>query len=269
MENTNGKRKGWLLPATLILFILSVLTLPLMVILTYAGRSESPEHLLTFADEKLTWDENTEVGEDGIASLSFFKSVYQNVESSNEDHVFAPGTEKTTVIRLFNDSDDTIEYTAISWMIKECDILAVYGEFESEGSVPTTDYAGLLPEGVTADQLLGAVTGTVDSKAIRDFDINWFWEFERGELVESGENGHPDIYEYDSDDTYLGNKAAWDEADDALIGFAIIVEGETPVPPPPTGEGSMIWWGVALVAISGTLLLVELIVSRRQKKAAR
>ncbi len=254
------KKNGWLLPATLVLFILSIISLPLMVILTYAGRSESPTHLLTFADEKLTWDENTEVGENGIAKLSFFSTYYQNVNSENEDNVFAPGTEQLTVIRLLNDSEETIEYTAISWMIKESDILPVYGRFESEGSVPTTNYAGLLPEGVTEDQLLGAVTGSVDGKNIHDFDIDWYWTFERGDEVEPG------IYEYDEIDTYLGNKAAWEEADDALIGFAIIVEGETPVPTPPTGEGSMLYWGIGLVALSGVILLVELIFSRKQKK---
>ena len=85
--------------------------------------------------------------------------------------------------------------------------------------------------------------------------------------LKRGDEVEPGIYESDFPDTYLGNKAAWDTADDSTIGFAIIVEGETPVPTPPTGEGSMIWWGVGLVAVSGTILLVELIVNRRRKKA--
>ena len=264
----SNKRRGWLLPTTLILFILSVLTLSMMAMVTYAWRSEDPTHLLTFENEKLTWDENTTVGENGIARLSFFSTAYQNVNSENEDRVFAPGTEQDTLIRLKNNSDDTITYTAIAWMIKECDILALYGDFQAEGAAPTTDYQGLLPEGVTPDDLLGvgAVTGTVSAKGIQDFDISWLWEYERGEVDDPGVGQIPDIYEYDYDDTFLGNKAAWDEADDSIIGFAIIVEGETPVPTPPTGTGSLIYWGIGLVAVTGALFIAELIVTRRNKK---
>lgn len=255
----------WLLPTILVLFILEVITLPLIVLLTYAGRAESPQHLLTFANQKLTWDENTVVHEDGIAELSFFSTYYQNVNSENEDNVFAPGTELPTTIRLKNDSDDTITYIALAWMIKECDILELYGDFKAEGSVPATDYESLLPEGVTVDDLIGdkAVTGTVDPKAIQDFDINWWWIFERGDEIEPG------IYESDPIDTYLGNKAAWDEADDALIGFLIIVEGETPTPPH-TGGSSMIQWGIVLIAISAVVLVFAIIRrvqdNRREKK---
>lgn|GEM_PF-501537 len=254
------KRKSWLLPTTLILFIVLVLTFSMVAMITYAWRSEEPTHLLTFENETLTWDEDTEVDETGWARLRFFNTTYQNVNSENEDNVFAPGTEDTTIIRLKNDSDDTIQYTAIAWKIKECDILALFAGFEAEGSVPTTDYQGLLPEGVTADQLIGAVTGTVDGKGIQDFDIGWYWEFERGEEVEPG------IYEYDYDDTYLGNKAAWDIADDCTLGFAIIVEGETPVPTPPTGHNTWLWWGAGLVGACGVLLIVELILNAKRKK---
>ena len=38
------KSNKWLLPTVLILFILEVVTLPLIVLLTYAGRAETPEH---------------------------------------------------------------------------------------------------------------------------------------------------------------------------------------------------------------------------------
>ena len=105
MANSN-KKKNWLLPTTLILFILSVITLSLMAVVTYAWRNEDPTHLLTFENEKLTWDENTEVGENGVAHLSFFNTYYQNVNSENGDNVFAPGTEQDTLIRLKNNSDD-------------------------------------------------------------------------------------------------------------------------------------------------------------------
>lgn len=259
----------WLLPTVLVLFILEVITLPLVVLLTYAGRAESPQHLLTFANEKLTWDANTTVHEDGIAELSFFSTYYQNVNSENEDNVFAPGTELPTVIRLKNASGDEITYTALAWMIKECDILDLHGDFRANGSSPATDYHDLLPEGVTEDDLIGAraVTGAVSAGGIQDFDINWFWGFERGDEIEPG------IYESDPIDTYLGNKAAWDTADDAVIGFLIVVEGdEGPIPPgpPQTGGAPMLQWGLVLIGISAIVLLFAVITrirdNRREKE---
>lgn len=246
-----AKGFGWVLPATLILFILSVMTLPLMVILTYAGRSESPKHIITFADEKLTWDDATHIQENGVAELSFFSTVYQNVQSENEDNVVAPGTDALTTIRLKNESDDRIEYTAVCYMIKPSDILPVHAGMEAEGSVPTDTYE--LPEGVVDAQILNAVTGTVGSKEIQDFDINWYWIFYESD-------------EQDIVDTWLGNKAAWEDPDDVILGFHIVVEGETPVPPPHTGTESYIWWAVGLIAVSGSLFIVELILNRRRKK---
>ena len=260
MEKSKRINK-WLLPTILILFILEIITLPLMVILTYAGRSESPEHLLTFADQKLTWDENTVVHADGVAELSFFSQFYQNVNSENRDDVFAPGTEKLTVIRLKNDSSKPAKYTAIAYMIKESDELMLIGSMQAQGAAPTENY--LLPEGVTRDQVLDALTGTVDSKAIQDFDIDWRWGFERGEEIEPG------IYESDSIDTYLGNKAAWDVADDATIGFYIVIEGDDgPIAPnpPSTGAGSMLWWSIVLIAISAIILAFAVIMRVHERR---
>ncbi|MBO4562712.1 MAG: hypothetical protein J5772_03785 [Clostridia bacterium] len=266
---TEKRKNRWLLPTVLILFILEVITLPLILMLTYAGRAESPDHLLTFADEKLTWDANTPVQDNGIAELSFFSRYYQNVQSENEDNVFAPGTELETLIRLKNDSGDKITYIALAYMKKESDILPIEADMEAPGSSPTDEYP--LPEGVTRDQVLRAVTGTVDSKAIQDFNIDWFWTFERGDEVEPG------IYEYDSLDTYLGNKAAWEEADDAVLGFYIVIEGEDgPIPPGPqppvTGGNPMLTWGLVLIGISAVVLVFAIIRrvqdNRAEKRAA-
>lgn len=245
------KGNGWVLPATLILFILSVVTLPLMVILTYAGRSESPKHIITFANEKLTWDDATHIQENGVAELSFFNTVYQNVQSENEDNVVAPGTDALTTIRLKNESDISADYVAVCYMIKPSDELPVHAGMAAEGSQPTDEYQ--LPEGVENAQVLNAVKGTVGSKEIQDFDINWYWIFYESD-------------EQDIRDTALGNKAAWDDPDDVLLGFYIVVEGETPIPPPHTGMASYLWWGIAFVVISGALFTVEFILNRKRKK---
>ena len=122
-----------------------------------------------------------------------------------------------------------------------------------------------LPDGVTQDQVVRAVTGTVDGGQIQDFDIHWQWNY------------------YDSDqrdqvDTALGNEAAWVEADEVTAGLYIVVmEDEDPgdpgepdqpyIPPevPKTGDNSHPTLYLTLMAISG-VVLVLLLWDRRQEK---
>ena len=98
------KLRAWLFPAILILFILQVILLPVMIGLTYATRSERPEHILTYTTGALRWDQNTSVHSDGSADLSFFETLYKNVTAQNAEKVLAPGTEKDSVIRLKNNT---------------------------------------------------------------------------------------------------------------------------------------------------------------------
>ena len=69
--NRTKKLREWLFPAILILFILQVILLPVMIGLTYATRSERPEHILTYTTGRLVWDKDTSVRPDGSAALSF------------------------------------------------------------------------------------------------------------------------------------------------------------------------------------------------------
>ena len=82
-------------PAILILFILQVMLLPVMIGLTYAVPAERPEHILTYRTGSLVWDKAASVRPDGSAELSFFETLYKNVNADNAERVLAPGTEKT------------------------------------------------------------------------------------------------------------------------------------------------------------------------------
>lgn len=62
----------WLLPVFLILFILEVIAFPFAVGLTYAGRSEDPNHTLTYRTNELTWSDVQGIDENGVAELSIF-----------------------------------------------------------------------------------------------------------------------------------------------------------------------------------------------------
>lgn len=92
---------------------------------------------------------------------------------------------------------------------------------------------------------------------MQDFDINWFWNYEDGANID----------ERDRVDTYLGNKAADGKADEATLGFYLVVhdDGEI-VPSPQTGDDTMIGGYVVLMLISGGLCLFLALTRKRREK---
>lgn len=246
------KHRSWLLPIFLILFILEVITLPLVIGLTYSGRSENPDHVITYTTNKLTWDSATGIDDTSSARLSLFSAVYDNVESENSDKLIAPGTSENSFIRLKNEIDGEITYTAVLYEIKSNKELPVETNLLDSTFTDTDQYT--LPDGIDSESVIRAVTGTVAGGQIQDFDISWIWDFYESE-------------EQDIEDTVLGNKAE----DDITIGFYIVVEDdnvEQVVIPdlPKTGDNTMLMGYVALMAISAVLLLLTMVGKRRDKK---
>lgn len=280
------KKKDWIMPAALILFLLAVILIPFAAECTYAGRNESPSHILTYTTGSLTWDSDTDVDKQtGVAELSLFNSTYQNVQSENGDKVVAPGTEGKNIIRLKNDEDYSIQYVAVMYRMKEEDALPVEPVMTDDAAfTDTKNYP--LPEGVTQEQVVRAVTGTVGADELQDFDITWLWQY-----YESDER--------DQTDTDLGNRAAWEIPDEVQAGLYIVVaEDSEPVDPenpdpggpedpdsgdydtldsddtyiypqaPRTGEaGSMVLY-LLLLAVSAVLLGL-LILDRRKEKQCK
>lgn len=257
------RTRSWLLPAVLILFLLEVILLPFAVEQTYAGRSESPNHLLTYTTGSLTWDSQTGIGADGVAILDLFDAAYQNVQTGNGDNLVAPGTEKTSIVRLKNDAEGTIRYTALLYRIKEEDALPVAPQLSGTGFSDTDHYP--LPQGVSREQVVRAVTGTLAGGTLQDFDVTWSWNY------------------YDSDardlvDTALGDKAAFAQADEVTAGLYIVVEEEGSDPTdssgstsyivpqvPQTGDDSPLTLYLVLMAVSGGLLVLLLVERRKER----
>lgn len=270
--NALTKMKTWLLPALLICFILTVVSLPLTVEFTYAGRSESPTHILTYTTGKLTWDGSTHVDANtGVAELSLFHANYQNVRAENGEKVVAPGTEALNVVRLKNSADYPIQYVAVLYQIKEEPTLPVAPELSGSGFTDTGSYP--LPDGVQKSQVTRAVTGTVNAGEIQDFDIAWQWEYY--------ESSQRDVM-----DTELGNRAAWSLADEVTAGvYIVVVENSSPgdsenpdfdepdapddsyIRPqvPKTGDSGNAEIYFVLMLVSGVLLLLLLLEGRKEK----
>ena len=249
--NRTKKLREWLFPAILILFILQVILLPVMIGLTYATRSERPEHILTYTTGRLVWDKDTSVRPDGSAALSFFESLYQNVNAENVEKVLAPGTEKDSIVRLKNNSKNSVRYTAVLYSLSTTPDLDIGASLSGDGFSDTSDFT--LPDKINKDTVIRAVGGSIAANAMQDFDINWFWSFEDANDTESR----------DKIDTYLGNKAA----DEATLGFYLVIhDGGEIVPSPQTGDNTMIGAYVVLLIISGGMSLFLAVFRRRRKK---
>ncbi|MDY4173362.1 MAG: sortase B protein-sorting domain-containing protein [Evtepia sp.] len=217
------RKRQWLLPLVLILFLLEVILFPFAAGLTYAGRSESPDHVLTYTSGKLTWDSATDIDETtGTAELNLFSDSYQNVKSEDGSSVVAPGTENVGIVRLKNDVSHTVRYVAVMYRIKEEDSLPVEPVLTDDSAFSdTADYP--LPDGIAESPVVRAITGRVDGGQIQEFDIAWNCNY-----YESDQR--------DQTDTALGNKAAFFEADEVTAGIYIVVEdsgGSNPPDPDP------------------------------------
>lgn len=240
----------WLLPIVLILFISEVLSLPMVLELTYTGRSESPELILSYTEGKLTWSAAAGIDEKGAAELSLFDAVYEHAQSADGSNIVAPGTEGLSIVRLKNDAGGSIRYTAVLYSIKTNDALPVEAALAGEGLTDTADYP--LPEGVAAEQVIRAAEGTVKGGEIADFDISWIWEYNAGA-------------EQDAIDTILSNQA---EGDRITVGLYLAVEDNNSyiLPENPhTGDGSNsgLYWVLMLISL---VLLILLLAERLREK---
>ena len=253
--NRTKKLREWLFPAILILFILQVMLLPVMIGLTYAVPAERPEHILTYRTGSLVWDKATSVRPDGSAELSFFETLYQNVNAGNAEKVLAPGTEKDSVVRLKNDTNKEITYTAVLYSLSTSPDLDIGATLSGDGFSDTSLYT--LPKSIEEEAVIRVVGGRLDAKKLQDFNINWFWNFEDGANTDKR----------DGIDTYLGNKAANGKADEATLGFYLVVYDDSEVLPlPGTGDDTMIGGYVVLMLISGGMCLFLTITRKRRER---
>lgn len=257
MLNFLDRNRKWLTAALVILLVLEVLTFPHVVGISFADRSENPNHTLTYTTGKLVWETANGVNEQGAAIFGIFDPQYANVESENGDYVVAPGTESGTVIRLINNSGKEITYRAVMYMMEKPEDLPVVGALDGENVTDTNDFS--LPEGVAAEAVVRAVSGKVQPKDKQDFDLSWFWEFYTSDMQ-------------DMIDTWLGDQAAAGDPGTACIGFYLVVEEEEGVPTKPdnpkTGDSFHLWLYVGVMILSGLALafmLLERIWERKRQ----
>ena len=239
------KNNAWLLPTVIVLFVLEVILFPVVVSMTYAGNSESPEHIITYRTKSLTWDNDTEVRDDGSGILTLFDTDYQNVKSQNTDRLVAPGTEGDNIVRLKNECGNTVSYTATMYKVTSNDELPVKADMQSEAE-ETEDH--VLPENIEKENAVKSYKGSLKNGQIADFTIDWLWNFY-------------DDDDQDKADTQFGDNAAEGNPENVLMGIYIVIddEGKRVYPSPKTGNNSMLYIYVVLFVVSGTVLILTVL----------
>lgn len=226
-----------------ILFLIQVLLLPVFIGVTYASKSQKPEHILTYGGGRLTWDENTAVGEDGAAELDLFQPAYENAQGDG-DAIIAPGTGKESIIRLHNTEKRSVEYTATLSLVNEDNIpidVSMTGKGFEDTNVP--------PKG--KEKTVRAVHGTLPAGQMQEFDISWLWSYEGD----------------DEKDTFFGSLSALGEEKTVKLRFTVTVSdnGEEYAPDhPETGDNTPLILYIVLMVISGSVLIYLAIGKKRR-----
>lgn len=244
---------NWLLPVFLILFIAEVIAFPVAIGITYAGRSENPDHTLTYKPGSLTWSNVKGIDAHGTAELSVFDAEYQNVLSENGESVVAPGTEGLNIIRLSNEALEDVTFTAVVYSIKTDENLPVRVSLADGDFSDTEDYS--LPENVDKSKVIRSVRGSVRKNGIVDFDISWLWDY----------------YVSDSRDMIdvdFGNRSANGSPDEITVGFYLVIEHGGEIIAPQTGDNSHINLYLMLMAISGAMIVILFVTGKRGEKKA-
>lgn len=277
MKRVFAQYKNWLLPAVLILFILQAVTFPFALGKSWAGGSEMPDHLLTFNMRgRLVWDSETEVDDNGVAQLNLFASKYGDpvtVESADGSKLVAPGTDKQTIVRLYNKFINTIVYKVVLYQYQENIPEEINMREKLKTQMVAIDGKGFLkdetpvfPEDVDPEtvEVVKVITGKMSAHNYQDFDISWLWDFEA-----EGKDG---------EDTLLGSLAAEGKDPSTTLGLYIVAQldtsatgsgdgsGDVITPESPKTGDSGIGVYLGLTAVCGGMLMLLLWEKRKARK---
>ena len=233
MEQKAKARGGVLAILVAVLAIAVLITFPYAFNLTWSLPGADSDRTLTYSTGKLTWDSAADIDANGVIQLSMFRSDYGSVAAENGENVIAPGTEKTTRVRLLNTASGSVRYSAVLYRLDETDVPVQAGLNGADAAI--TSYP--LPNGVTKDQVVGAVGGTLGGSSVKTVDVDWKWDYS----IDNSTDSH---------DTQLGNHTP---SDAVKYGLYVVVEDENSKDGgfvlPQTGDNShLMLWFIVLVA---------------------
>ena len=239
MEQKLNARRGILAVLAVVLLAAAVLTFPYAFGLTWSLPGSDTDRTLTYTVGSLTWDSAADIDENGVIVLSVFRPEYASVSAQNGDKVVAPGTEKSTGIRLLNSSAGSVSYTAALYRL-DAETVPVTAALSGADTVGS--YA--LPNGVSAEQVVGAVGGTLGAGGSDTLSVDWLWQF----TVDD---------ETDRSDTELGNDADPDEVE---YGVYIVVTdtntGDSSTPRTGDSSHTAVWFIMAVVSLCAVIFFL-------------
>ncbi len=258
----NNRRR--ILPALLVLVVLTAVTLPLAFSPAWAAPATAPDRVLTYSVNRLTWDSAASIRPDGSAVLPLFSANYPNVASNDGSNVVAPGTDGHNTVRLKNNVGGTIQYTAVLYAIKSNPAVPVTPALSGSYLTDTTRYS--LPAGVDKSNVIRAVSGSVRGFGLQDLDIDWLWNYYVSDVQ-------------DGADTDLGNAAAHALSTDSgelvpgvmdniTVGLYIVVEDNNTYYYPKTGDDAPLALYAALMTAAVISTVSAVVVYKKRKNNA-
>ena len=251
MEQRAKARGGVLATIIAALVIAILITFPYAFDLTWSLPGADSDRTLTYSTGKLTWDSAADIDADGVIRLSMFRSDYAGVSAGNGENVVAPGTEKTTRIRLLNTVSGSVRYTAVLYRLDETDV-PIQADLSGADAAAVTDYT--LPAGVTDDQVVGAVGGALGGTSVQTVDVDWKWDYSTDERT-------------DEQDTQLGDRTASDVVKYGL--YVVVEDGNSEnggLVPPRTGDDSRPMLLFIVLAAALCLMIILTVLDRRNTR---
>lgn len=187
-------------------FILQAILLPFLINFIYDKPPVRKDRTVCYERGKLTFGAGCEFDENGSMKLDLFDATYRSANSADGANILVPGTDGRDVIQLKNKVSGTVKYTAIAYLIRASEDIPVKAELLGSDYDDMDTFA--LPDGVSSEQVIRAVSGELEKNEVVNFDILWKWDF-----LEDDDR--------DALDTELGNK---DELDNVIIGVKLTVE---------------------------------------------
>ena len=250
----NNRRR--ILPALLVLAVLTAVTLPLAFSPAWAAPATAPDRVLTYSINRLTWDSAASIRPDGSAELTLFSANYPNVASNDGANVVAPGTNGHNTVRLKNNVGGTIQYTAVLYAIKSNSAVPVTPALSGSYLTDTTRYS--LPAGVDKSNVIRAVSGSVRGFGLQDFDIDWLWKY----YDTAAQDGADTALATDSGELVPG------VMDNITVGLYIVVEDNNTYYYPKTGDDAPLALYAALMTVAVVGAVSAVVVYKKRKNNA-
>ena len=178
--SVNSNRRKWI-NAIIVLSILVVITGVFILVVTFGGSITSPDATITYTKHNLSWDLPLDDNDSAILN------IFGEPEDGEELPLIHPESKGKYYVRLNNEVKGSIGYSVYLYCENEHAIPLKFSitrntEMEETDTIPS-DLEGM--------QMLDKVSGSIKTKSMENFEIDWFWDTES-----------------DVADTILGDKAA-------------------------------------------------------------